>query len=97
MDFFLNWGFIPSTPPGIFSGSARVPGFEPRPIGSHWERLSTDLQLVPSPAMDCSTVLTTYSQNLDDHICKLIYVQSIEADILILFHTSSLTEHLGIT
>jgi hypothetical protein len=29
-------------------GSAWVPGFEPRPVGSHWERLPTDLRSVPS-------------------------------------------------
>jgi hypothetical protein len=47
--FFFNWGFIPLTPPGIFPkwGSARVPRFEPRPAGSHWEHLPTDLRSVP--------------------------------------------------
>jgi hypothetical protein len=48
--FFFELGVYSPNPTRDFPqrGSAWVPGFEPHPVGSHWEHLPTDLRYAHS-------------------------------------------------
>jgi hypothetical protein len=50
MVFYFKQGVYSPNPTKDFpqQGSAQMPEFEPRPVGFHWEHLSTDLRSVPT-------------------------------------------------